>query len=70
MLDGTELGFSSYSSIEDGNENSEGFFDRFFDWECGWVGVVGVWHRANRLARSSSVCMLSADAGCDYRHSD
>ena len=57
-------------SIEDSHENSEGFFDRFFDWDCGWVGVMDVRHRANHLARSSSICLLSADPRCDHRDSD
>jgi hypothetical protein len=67
---GTKLGFLSYSTIEDGHENSEGFFDRFSDWDCGWVGIMGVRHRTNHLARSSSICLLSADPGCDHRDSD
>ena len=70
IRDGTKLGFLSYPTIEDGHENSEGFFDRFSDWDCGWVGVMGVRHRANHLARSSSICLLSADPCCDHRDSD
>jgi hypothetical protein len=68
--DGTKLGFLSYPTIEDGHENSEGFFDRFSDWDCGWVGVMGVRHRTNHLARSSSICLLSADPRCDHRDAD
>jgi hypothetical protein len=53
-----------------GHENSESLFDRFFDWDCGWVGVMVVRHRANHLARSSSICLLSADPRYDHRDSD
>ena len=53
-----------------GHENSESLFDRFFDWNCGWVGVMGVRPRANHLARSSSNGQLSADPCYDHRGSN
>jgi|HubBroStandDraft_3_1064219.scaffolds.fasta_scaffold196213_2 hypothetical protein len=53
-----------------GHENSKSLFDRFLDWNCGWVGVMGVRHRANHLARSPSNGQLSADPGYDHRDSD
>src|SRR5579863_8775808 len=53
-----------------GHEYSESLFDRFFDWECRWIGVMGVRHRANHLARSSSICLLSADPRYNLRDSD
>jgi len=65
-----ETGVFVVSTIEDSHENSEGFFDRFFDWDCGWVGVMDVRHRPNHLARSSSICLLSADPAYDLRDSD
>ncbi len=51
------------------HENSEGLFDRFFDRNCGWVGGVDVWSRANHMARSSSNGQFSADPSYDYRDS-
>jgi hypothetical protein len=39
---GMKLGFLSYSTIEDGLEDSESLFDCFFDWNCGLVEVKGV----------------------------
>jgi hypothetical protein len=70
IRDGTKLRFLSYPTIEDGHESSEGFIDRFSDWDCGWVRVMDVRNRTNHLARSSSICLLSADPRCDHRDSD
>jgi hypothetical protein len=35
-------GFCRINILRTGHENSESLFDRFFDWNCGWVGVMGV----------------------------
>jgi hypothetical protein len=51
---------------ETGHEN----FDRFFDWNGGWAGVMGVRPRANHLARSSSNGKFSPDPRYDHRDSD
>jgi len=51
-----------------GHENPESLFDRFFDWNCCWAGVVVVRPRANHLARSSSNGLLSGNPR--YHHRD
>jgi hypothetical protein len=63
-------GFYRIQQSRMGHEYSESLFDRFLDWDCGWVGVMVVRHRANHLARSSPICLLSADPPYDHRDSD
>src|SRR5208283_3867441 len=49
-----ETAFLSYKQLRTGHEDSESLFDRFFDWNCGWVGGMGVRPRANHMARPPS----------------